>query len=307
MEIDNRVQKDNNNHTISQNFDLSGHHCIVLGNSSHEYFLIQPVDDHDLGLLDKEYEFIASSTSTPFQLVAFLVGDWLADLTPWSAPPAFGKRPFGEGARTTLNFIENELIPFLLTSSGLISPQQKIFDVERKSVLHDKQLESIICKSKNVGDKDMHQYDENEMLSYNKCNGNQGNIEGCFDAGKPAKFIIGGYSLAGLFALWCGYQTPIFDCVVAASPSVWYPKWIDYASTFRPLAHYFYLSMGNKEGKTRNRMMASIEKNLRQQSELFYCQGVEHIVEWNEGGHFQQTAQRTAKGFVRAIQSQIKS
>ena len=48
--------------------------------------------------------------------------------------------------------------------------------------------------------------------------------------------ILGGYSLAGLFALWSGYQTDKFDGVVAASPSVWFPQWIEYATDNKPLA-----------------------------------------------------------------------
>ena len=35
-------------------------------------------------------------------------------------------------------------------------------------------------------------------------------------------YIIGGYSLAGLFALWAAYQTDVFKGVAAASPSVWF-------------------------------------------------------------------------------------
>lgn len=51
----------------------------------------------------------------------------------------------------------------------------------------------------------------------------------------PIKVIIGGYSLAGLFALWAGYQSDQpFDAVVAASPSVWYQDWLDYAAVHQP-------------------------------------------------------------------------
>ncbi len=35
------------------------------------------------------------------------------------------------------------------------------------------------------------------------------------------KIILGGYSLAGLFALWASTQTKLFYGVAAASPSVW--------------------------------------------------------------------------------------
>ena len=38
----------------------------------------------------------------------------------------------------------------------------------------------------------------------------------------PKKVYIGGYSLAGLFALWAGYQTDAFSGIAAASPSIWF-------------------------------------------------------------------------------------
>jgi predicted alpha/beta superfamily hydrolase len=45
----------------------------------------------------------------------------------------------------------------------------------------------------------------------------------------PCKtYIIGGYSLAGLFALWASTRTDLFFGVAAASPSVWFPGFIDY-------------------------------------------------------------------------------
>ena len=40
---------------------------------------------------------------------------------------------------------------------------------------------------------------------------------------KNVKIILGGYSLAGLFALWASTQTNLFYGVAAASPSVWFP------------------------------------------------------------------------------------
>ena len=39
-------------------------------------------------------------------------------------------------------------------------------------------------------------------------------------------YYIGGYSLAGLFALWAGYQTDLFQGIAAASPSIWFPGFI---------------------------------------------------------------------------------
>ena len=40
--------------------------------------------------------------------------------------------------------------------------------------------------------------------------------------------FIGGYSLAGLFALWAATRTDRFSGVAAASPSVWFPGFADY-------------------------------------------------------------------------------
>ena len=49
-----------------------------------------------------------------------------------------------------------------------------------------------------------------------------------YDLKDDVKYIIGGYSLAGLFSLWCAYNTDVFEAVVGASPSVWYPGWMEY-------------------------------------------------------------------------------
>ena len=38
--------------------------------------------------------------------------DWNRELSPWEAPPVFGKVPFGGGAEDTLRFVER-LLPVL--------------------------------------------------------------------------------------------------------------------------------------------------------------------------------------------------
>ena len=45
---------------------------------------------------------------------------------------------------------------------------------------------------------------------------------------KSRTYYIGGYSLAGLFSLWAAYQTDVFSGFAAASPSVWFPGFIEY-------------------------------------------------------------------------------
>lgn len=111
------------------------------------------------------------------------------------------------------------------------------------------------------------------------------------------KIVIGGYSLAGLFALWASYMTDIFHAVAAVSPSVWFPGWIESATEKHVLADKVYLSLGNREEKTNNRTMARVGDNIRLQKELLDRQGVQSVLEWNEGNHFRDVEERTARGF----------
>ena len=121
---------------------------------------------------------------------------------------------------------------------------------------------------------------------------------------KSVKLLIGGYSLAGFFALWAAYRTDIFSGVAAASPSVWFPGWIDYAEEHSVLADKVYLSLGDKEEKTRNPVMRTVGDNIRKQFELLHadpgCNGC--ILEMNQGNHFKEPDIRTAKGFAWLLQ-----
>ena len=110
--------------------------------------------------------------------------------------------------------------------------------------------------------------------------------------------VFGGYSLAGFFALWSSYQTKLFGGIAAVSPSVWYPQWMEYAEKNRPLATSVYLSLGDKEEKTKNPTMAQVGNCIRKQQEMLTAQGINTILEWNPGNHFQHSDERTAKGFA---------
>lgn len=109
-------------------------------------------------------------------------------------------------------------------------------------------------------------------------------------------YIIAGYSLAGLFALWASYQTDKFKSVAAVSPSVWYPEWIQYADTHKCKSGKVYLSLGKKEHKTRNRMMATVKDNIELQKDILIRQGIDVTLDWNEGNHFTDVTKRMVKG-----------
>ena len=115
------------------------------------------------------------------------------------------------------------------------------------------------------------------------------------------RYFLCGYSLAGLFALWAAYQTDVFFGVVAVSPSVWYPKWIDYAKEHTIKVPKVYLSLGKKEEKTKNRLMASVGDAIREQEWILSEGGICCQLDWNEGNHFVESDLRMAKGMAWVV------
>ena len=215
-----------------EELNVIGKECYLYRCPDSGYLLIQPVDEHDLDLLDREVDLIQTLSEKAFTLVAFKIEDWNKELSPWPAPPVFGKVPFGEGADKTLTFIKAQLLP-KLRETGI--------DTEH--------------------------------------------------------LLLGGYSLAGLFALWAAYQSELFKGIAAASPSVWFPGWLDFSQSHIPQARSIYLSLGDKEEKARNPIMAQVGNAIRRQEELLREQGVNTVLEWNVGNHFVDSDLRTAKAF----------
>ena len=115
--------------------------------------------------------------------------------------------------------------------------------------------------------------------------------------------ILGGYSLAALFALWAGYESEAFSGIAAASPSVWFPGWMDYVKGRRPSAERIYLSLGDQESRTRNRVMATVGNCISEYSGILLAQGVENTLEWNSGNHFRDADLRTAQAFRWCLDS----
>lgn len=111
------------------------------------------------------------------------------------------------------------------------------------------------------------------------------------------KIFVGGYSLAGLFVLWAGYQTKLFEGIAAVSPSVWFPDFVDFVRNSKILANRVYLSLGDKEAKTRNQTLAKAEDNIRKVYRSLEDCGLSCILNWNNGNHFKEPALRMAKGF----------
>lgn len=64
------------------------------GNLDAQTVLIQPVDDHELPLMEKEWQEIRNLTDKDVLLIAVKVNSWNDDLSPWEAPAVFGKDGF---------------------------------------------------------------------------------------------------------------------------------------------------------------------------------------------------------------------
>ncbi len=117
-------------------------------------------------------------------------------------------------------------------------------------------------------------------------------------ARKYQAVYIGGYSLAGLFALWAGYQSDRFDGVAAASPSIWFPGFTDYMKAHSLHADAVYLSLGDWEERTKNPVMAQVGNAIRDAHAHLSEKGVPCTLEWNKGNHFKDADLRTARAFA---------
>ena len=115
---------------------------------------------------------------------------------------------------------------------------------------------------------------------------------------KRKAYYIGGYSLAGLFALWAACRTDTFAGVAAASPSLWFPGFGEYLEKNPIRTGAVYLSLGDREEKTRNPVMATVGDRIRGAQALLAARGVNCVLEWNEGNHFRDAELRTAKAFA---------
>ena len=123
--------------------------------------------------------------------------------------------------------------------------------------------------------------------------------------GDPAKtYFLGGYSLAGLFALWAAFQTDRFRGVAAASPSVWFPGFPDYAAGRQALCGCVYLSLGEKEEKTNHPVLSQVGDGIRAVFRCLERQGIPCTLEWKPGNHFRDVETRTAKAFAWVLERQ---
>ena len=208
--------------------------CHIYGDTSAEYLLLQMADEHDLAGMEREVEAIRRQTAHTFLLAAVQVEHWNDDLSPWPAPPVWGKQGFGDRAEDTLAWIE-----------------QAVPSIRRQ-----------------------------------------------YSIKEDGKVVLGGYSLAGLLALWAATQTNALYGVAAASPSVWFPGWPEHEAAHPIQAQRVYLSLGDREEHTKNQTMAVVGDNIRALHSALTRHSKACTLEWNSGGHFKDADLRTARAFA---------
>ena len=113
-------------------------------------------------------------------------------------------------------------------------------------------------------------------------------------------YSIVGYSLAGLFAIYSLYKTDIFTSAISCSGSLWYPNFIEYIekNELKVIPDKIYFSLGNKESKTKNELMAKVEEKTKYAEKYYNNKNIKTIYEENEGNHFQDVVYRIAKGII---------
>ncbi len=116
--------------------------------------------------------------------------------------------------------------------------------------------------------------------------------------------ILGGYSLGGLFSLWAACQSDRFAAVAAGSPSLWAGDWPQYAAVHPMQARHVYLSLGDREERSRNKTMARVGDRIREEYSRLQRQlgPGSATLRWEQGGHFADPAARMARAFVWCLE-----
>ena len=121
--------------------------------------------------------------------------------------------------------------------------------------------------------------------------------------GEPSHLSIAGYSLAGLFAIYAMYKTDVFDRVASMSGSLWFPDFKEYCmkNEIKKQPDKLYLSLGDKEAKTRNNLLMTVQDNTEALAEYYKGLGIDVICELNPGNHFKDAALRSTKGITAIL------
>ncbi len=196
-----------------------------------------------------------------FALAAITPARFDDDMTPWPGPAAFrGAEDFAGGAPRQLDLLERAIMPRV-------------------------RRELAAMPSPNARDA-----------------ATAGDTSSCARSSATASPrlwpAIAGYSLASLFAAWAAYASDAFAGVASVSGSLWYPGFAAFAQAHAPrdAVRAAYLSLGDREGRTRNELMRAVDQDTRAVVRALGAHGVTTTFEATSGGHFTDPARRCARG-----------
>ena len=264
------------------------------------------VERHQVRFIDKEMAMIRELADTDdFLLACVRVVDCNEDLTPWVAPGIFGNSDFSGRSPQTLDYLLKEMIPMILHErdlalAGVIEPYSD-FSSLFPPVATDPNSEnhtgstSVSTEGFRAGSPD----------GFRLGSPSDSQPDYADHTASGVRFFLGGYSIGALFALWTAYQTDVFSGIAAASPSLWYPDFIEYMEDHQILTDAVYLSIGTKEESIRNRVMSRVGDGIRAADEILSREGILKTFEWNQGKHFQDQEKRTAMGFAWLLKNRF--
>lgn len=117
---------------------------------------------------------------------------------------------------------------------------------------------------------------------------------------------LAGYSLAGLFALYAACQTDLFSRIASISGSLWFPDFQEYVFSheMKIVPERLYLSLGDRESRTRNPYLKTVQERTEAIYAFFRQKGMETIYQRNPGNHFQNEVERTESGIAWLLEKE---
>lgn len=119
--------------------------------------------------------------------------------------------------------------------------------------------------------------------------------------------MIAGISMSGLFSLYMTTRYEKLEGIASISGSLWYPRLRDYMKDHLPLNENMkiYLSLGDKEKKVRNPLLARVEEETLGILDDLTASGRKAVYQANEGNHFVHGEERLKEALLYLITGNI--
>ena len=120
----------------------------------------------------------------------------------------------------------------------------------------------------------------------------------------PKRHLVG-VSLAGLFAVWASTATSKFTSVASISGSLWFDGFVAWFKEQELLADKYFLSIGNKEVKSKNERLASVGSCTEATLQIIRDKKKEVTFVTDDGNHFDFFRERIEKAIEMSANSTL--